>query len=181
MIADDADGRLNSMVDLVINGANRAMVNSDVYIGVCLKALVAYDNGVPFYLALPSPTIDFSIDDGRGIPIEQRAADEVTTMAGRTSEGRIVPHGSPVASYAFDVTPARLVSGLITERGVLQADREALAGAFPSGWEVHDGLVCFRSAIAAASGSRIPRGLRFCLARSSMYSMTRVLSLERYR
>ena len=92
---------------------------------------------MPFYVALPSPTIDFSIRDGiRQIPIEQRGADEVATMTGRTADGRIetvrvVAEGSPVANYAFDVTPARLVSGLITERGVLQADRDALASAFP--------------------------------------------------
>jgi hypothetical protein len=90
-----------------------------------LKALAAHDNGVPFYVALPSPTIDFSIDDGiRQIPIEQRSADEVATMTGRTADGRVetvrvVPEGSPVANYAFDVTPARLVTGLITERGLL--------------------------------------------------------------
>jgi methylthioribose-1-phosphate isomerase len=92
---------------------------------------------VPFYVALPSPTIDFSIDDGvRQIPIEQRSADEVATMTGRTADGRIetvrvVSGGSPVANYAFDVTPARLVTGLITERGVLTPDRGALADAFP--------------------------------------------------
>jgi len=92
---------------------------------------------VPFYVALPSPTIDFSIDDGiRQIPIEQRAASEVTHLAGRTADGRIetvrvVPEGSPVANFGFDVTPARLVTGLITERGVLGANRAALAGAFP--------------------------------------------------
>jgi methylthioribose-1-phosphate isomerase len=92
---------------------------------------------VPFYVALPSPTIDFSIDDGiRQIPIEQRAADEVTTMTGRTAGGRIesvriVPDGSPVANYGFDITPARLVTGLITERGVIKADRAALSAAFP--------------------------------------------------
>jgi methylthioribose-1-phosphate isomerase len=92
---------------------------------------------VPFYVALPSPTIDFAIDDGiRQIPIEQRSADEVATMTGRTADGRIetirvVSDGSPVANYGFDVTPARLVTGLITERGVLQADRAALADAFP--------------------------------------------------
>jgi methylthioribose-1-phosphate isomerase len=88
-------------------------------------------------VALPSPTIDFSIDDGiREIPIEQRSADEVATMTGRTADGRIetirvVADGSPVANYAFDVTPARLVTGLITERGVLQPERGALAAAFP--------------------------------------------------
>ncbi len=92
---------------------------------------------MPFYVALPSPTIDFSVDDGiKEIPIEQRAADEVTMMTGRTAQGRIetvriVPDGSPVANYGFDVTPARLVTGLITERGVLGASRAALSAAFP--------------------------------------------------
>jgi methylthioribose-1-phosphate isomerase len=106
-------------------------------IGTYLKALAARDNGIPFYVALPSPTIDFSVADGvRDIPIEQRAAEEVTTMTGRTADGRIesvriVPENSPVANYGFDVTPARLVSGLITERGVLKADRAELARAFP--------------------------------------------------
>ena len=106
-------------------------------IGTYLKALAAHDNGVPFYVALPSPTIDFSIDDGvKQIPIEQRSAAEVTDMTGRTADGRIetvriVPEGSPAANYAFDVTPARLVTGLITERGVLKPDRAALASAFP--------------------------------------------------
>jgi len=140
VIADNTGGHLmqHGMVDLVITGTDRVTANGDVCnkIGTYLKALAAHDNGVPFYVALPSPTIDFSISDGlRQIPIEQRSADEVATMTGRTEEGkietvRIVPDGSPVANYAFDVTPARLVSGLITERGVLQADREALAGAF---------------------------------------------------
>ena len=106
-------------------------------IGTYLKALAAHDSGVPFYVALPSPTIDFGVDDGlRQIPIEQRAADEVASMTGRTADGRIetihvVPEGSPVANYAFDVTPARLVTALITEVGVLKADRIALSRAFP--------------------------------------------------
>ncbi len=141
VIPDNTGGHLmqHGMVDLVIVGTDRVAANGDVCnkIGTYLKALAARDNGVPFYVALPSPTIDFGIDDGIGqIPIEQRAADEVTMMTGRTADGRIetvriVPEGSPVANYGFDVTPARLVSGLITERGVLQADRAALAGAFP--------------------------------------------------
>jgi methylthioribose-1-phosphate isomerase len=141
VIADNTGGHLmqHGMVDLVITGTDRVTAHGDVCnkIGTYLKALAAHDNGVPFYVALPSPTIDFSIDDGvRQIPIEQRSADEVATMTGRTSDGRIetvriVPDGSPVANYAFDVTPARLVSGLITERGVLQADRTVLARAFP--------------------------------------------------
>ncbi len=92
---------------------------------------------MPFYVALPSPTIDWSVDDGvREIPIEQRGADEVTEMTGRTADGRIetvrvVAPGSPVANYGFDVTPARLVTGLITERGVLKANRDSLSAAFP--------------------------------------------------
>jgi len=90
---------------------------------------------VPFYVALPSPTIDFSVATGGEIPIEQRSGEEVAAIAGKTADGRIetvrlMPDGSPVANYAFDVTPARLVTGLITERGVLAATAEALAGAF---------------------------------------------------
>ena len=141
VIADNTGGHLmqHAMVDLAIVGTDRVTANGDVCnkIGTYLKALAAHDNGVPFYVALPSPTIDFSIDDGiRQIPIEQRAADEVATMTGRTADGRIetvrvVPDGSPVANYAFDVTPARLVTGLITERGVLRPERAALASAFP--------------------------------------------------
>jgi methylthioribose-1-phosphate isomerase len=141
VIPDNTGGHLmqHGMVDLVIVGADRVTASGDVCnkIGTYLKALAAFDNGVPFYVALPSPTIDFSVDDGVAqIPIEQRAADEVTTMTGRTADGRIetvriVPDGSPVANYGFDVTPARLVSGLISERGVLNANRAALAAAFP--------------------------------------------------
>ncbi len=141
VIPDNTGGHLmqHGMVDLVVVGTDRVTANGDVCnkIGTYLKALAAYDNGVPFYVALPSPTIDFSVDDGiTQIPIEQRAADEVTMMTGRTADGRtetvrIVPEGSPVANYGFDVTPARLVTGLITERGVLSANRAALAAAFP--------------------------------------------------
>ena len=141
VIADNTGGHLmqHGMVDLVIVGTDRTTANGDVCnkIGTYLKALAAHDNGVPFYVALPSPTIDFGIDDGvQQIPIEQREASEVTMMTGRTADGRIetirvVPEGSPVANYGFDVTPARLVSGLITERGLLKADRVALASAFP--------------------------------------------------
>jgi methylthioribose-1-phosphate isomerase len=140
VIPDNTGGHLmqHGRVDLVIVGTDRVAANGDVCnkIGTYLKALAAYDNDVPFYVALPSPTIDFSIVDGRQVPIEQRSADEVATMTGRAADGRIetvrvVPDGSPVANYAFDVTPARLVTGLITERGVLKADRSALAAAFP--------------------------------------------------
>jgi methylthioribose-1-phosphate isomerase len=141
VIPDNTGGHLmqHGMVDLVITGTDRVTADGDVCnkIGTYLKALAAHDNGVPFYVALPSPTIDFNVHDGiREIPIEQRAAEEVTHMTGRTADGRIetvriVPDGSPVANYGFDVTPARLVTGLITERGVLKADRAALASAFP--------------------------------------------------
>jgi methylthioribose-1-phosphate isomerase len=141
IIADNTGGHLmqHGMVDLVIVGTDRVAANGDVCnkIGTYLKALAAHDNGVPFYVALPSPTIDFSVTDGiTQIPIEQRGAEEVAEMTGRTADGRIetvriVPQGSPVANYAFDVTPARLVTGLITERGVLGANSDALSAAFP--------------------------------------------------
>jgi methylthioribose-1-phosphate isomerase len=141
VIPDNTGGHLmqHGMVDIVIVGTDRVTAQGDVCnkIGTYLKALAARDNDVPFYVALPSPTIDFSVNDGVAeIPIEQRGAEEVSTMTGKTRDGRIetvqiVPDGSGVANYAFDVTPARLVSGLITERGVLRADRAALASAFP--------------------------------------------------
>jgi methylthioribose-1-phosphate isomerase len=141
VIPDNTGGHLmqHGMVDLVIVGTDRVTADGDVCnkIGTYLKALAAHDNAVPFYVALPSSTIDFSIHDGmREIPIEQRSAEEVATMTGRTADGRIetiriVAEGSPVANYGFDVTPARLVTGLITERGVVKPEREALAGAFP--------------------------------------------------
>jgi methylthioribose-1-phosphate isomerase len=141
VIPDNTGGHLmqHGMVDLVIVGTDRVTAQGDVCnkIGTYLKALAARDNDVPFYVALPSPTIDFSVRDGMAeIPIEQRGAEEVATMSGKTKDGRIetvqiVPDGSPVANYAFDVTPARLVTGLITERGILKADAAALAAAFP--------------------------------------------------
>jgi methylthioribose-1-phosphate isomerase len=105
-------------------------------IGTYLKALAARDNDVPFYVALPSTTIDWTIADGlREIPIEERGAEEVTHVSGLDGndvrEVRIVAEGSPVRNDAFDVTPARLVTGLITERGVCAASEEGLAGLFP--------------------------------------------------
>jgi len=141
VIADNTGGHLmqHGLVDIVIVGTDRVTADGDVCnkIGTYLKALAANDNSVPFYVALPSPTIDFSVSDGvTEIPIEERSPEEVATMTGRTDDGRIesvrvVPDGSRVANFAFDVTPARLVTGLITERGVLKPARAALAQAFP--------------------------------------------------
>ena len=141
VIPDNTGGHLmqHGQVDIVIVGTDRVTAQGDVCnkIGTYLKALAARDNGVPFYVALPSPTIDFTITDGIAeIPIEQRSADEVTHISGKTAGGgietvQVVPDGSAVANYGFDITPARLVTGLITERGVLAADRHGLAAAFP--------------------------------------------------
>jgi methylthioribose-1-phosphate isomerase len=141
VIPDNTGGHLmqHREVDIAIVGADRVTAQGDACnkIGTYLKALAAKDNGVPFYVALPSSTIDFTVIDGVAeIPIEERAGDEVTKMTGRTASGQIetvtvTPEGSPVANYGFDVTPARLVSGLITERGIVPAERGALAAAFP--------------------------------------------------
>jgi methylthioribose-1-phosphate isomerase len=132
-------------IDLVIVGTDRTTATGDVCnkIGTYLKALAAHAHNVPFYVAAPSPSIDFTISDGVAeIPIEQRGAEEVTHMSGLTDEGRIAriqvtPPGSPVLNYAFDVTPAALVTGLITERGVIPATKAGLARAFPE--RVHHG------------------------------------------
>ena len=140
VIADNLGGHLmqHGMVDLCIVGTDRTTRAGDVCnkIGTYLKALAAHDNGVPFYVALPSTTIDWTISDGvRDVPIEQRAPEELTVMTGVTRDGRIesvriTPAGSPAANYAFDVTPARLVTGLITERGVALASESALSAMF---------------------------------------------------
>jgi methylthioribose-1-phosphate isomerase len=141
VIADNTGGHLmqHRKVDLVIVGTDRVTAQGDVCnkIGTYLKALAAHDNNVPFYVALPSSTIDFTVSDGVAeIPIEQRDGDEVASITGRAADGRIetvrvIPDGSPVANYAFDVTPARLVTALITERGIVAPNRAALAAAFP--------------------------------------------------
>ncbi|MEJ1157465.1 S-methyl-5-thioribose-1-phosphate isomerase [Prosthecomicrobium sp. N25] len=143
VIADNTGGHLmqHGMVDAVIVGTDRTTAAGDVAnkIGTYLKALAAKDNGVPFYVALPSPTIDFRISDGlKEIPIEERHGHEVSHIAGRTADDRIetvqlVPDGSPVANYAFDVTPARLVTALVTERGVAPATAEGIRSLFPDG------------------------------------------------
>ena len=141
VIADNAGGHLmqRGEVDIVIVGTDRTTAAGDVAnkIGTYLKALAARDNNVPFYVAAPSPSIDWSLRDGmRDIPIEERAAQELTHVSGQTKSGRIasvalLPKGSPAANPAFDVTPARLVTGLITERGVCAANEAALRKLFP--------------------------------------------------
>ncbi|GAB6842499.1 methylthioribose-1-phosphate isomerase [Methylorubrum rhodinum] len=141
VIADNAGGHLmqHRAVDVCIVGSDRTTASGDVCnkIGTYLKALAAFDNRVPFYAALPFSTIDWTLDDGvRDIPIEERDAREVTHLTGRTEDGgfatvQVVSPGSPVANPAFDVTPARLVTGIITERGVCAASHEGLAGLYP--------------------------------------------------
>ena len=136
VIADNTGGHLmqHGMVDMVIVGTDRVTARGDVCnkIGTYLKALAAHDNGVPFYVALPTPTIDWTLQDGvKEIPIEERAAEEVTHISGLCDDGqvrsvRLTPENSRAANYGFDVTPARLVTGLITERGVVKADAEAM-------------------------------------------------------
>jgi len=141
VIVDNAGGHLmqHGMVDFCIVGTDRTTRRGDVCnkIGTYLKALAARDNGVPFYVGLPYPTIDWTIEDGvRDIPIEKRDAAEVSRIAGRAQSGEVIavdllPEGSAVANYAFDVTPARLVTGLITERGVCAASEAGLLSLYP--------------------------------------------------
>jgi methylthioribose-1-phosphate isomerase len=141
VIADNAGGHLmqHGSVDLVIVGTDRVTRDGDVAnkIGTYLKALAAHDNGVPFWVALPSTTIDWTINDGvTEIPIEERSATEVTLMTGQTADGslatiQVTPPGSGAANPAFDVTPARLVTGMITERGRCPATPEGLLSLFP--------------------------------------------------
>jgi methylthioribose-1-phosphate isomerase len=140
LIADNAGGHLmqKKLVDLCIVGTDRTTATGDVAnkIGTYLKALAARDNDIPFLVALPYSTIDWSLDDGSAIPIEERNPDEVTDIIGRLDDGRvatvrIAPDGSPAANYGFDVTPARLVTGFITERGVTPATRDGLTTLYP--------------------------------------------------
>jgi methylthioribose-1-phosphate isomerase len=140
IIADNAGGHYMQagQVDLCIVGTDRVTANGDVAnkIGTYLKALAARDNGVPFHVALPSSTIDWTLNSGRDIPIEERSADELLKMTGRLPDGglatvEIAAPGSPGANPGFDVTPARLVTGFITERGTCAATEEGLRGLFP--------------------------------------------------
>jgi methylthioribose-1-phosphate isomerase len=141
VIADNAGGHLmqHGEVDMVIVGTDRVTRGGDVAnkIGTYLKALAAHDNDIPFWVALPSTTIDWTITDGvKEIPIEERSATEVTLMTGQTADGslatiQVTPNGSGAANPAFDVTPARLVTGMITERGCCDASPEGLLSLFP--------------------------------------------------
>jgi len=140
IIADNTGGHLmqHDMVDMVITGADRVSANGDVAnkIGTYLKALAANDNGVPFYVAIPASTFDFDIKDGvKEIPIELRSEDEVKYMRGVDADGvvrevLITPKDSPAINYGFDVTPARLITGLITDKGVCKADLEEIQKKF---------------------------------------------------
>jgi methylthioribose-1-phosphate isomerase len=139
IIVDNAGGHLmqRGRVDICFVGTDRVTANGDVAnkIGTYLKALAAHDNGVPFYVTLPYSTIDWSLDDGMAIPIEERGAEEVLVMTGRLPDGslasvEIAAPGSPAANPAFDVTPARLVTGLVTERGICAASRAGLEGLY---------------------------------------------------
>jgi methylthioribose-1-phosphate isomerase len=141
VIVDNAGGHLmqHGKVDICFTGTDRTTATGDVCnkIGTYLKALAARDNGVPFYVCLPSPTIDWTVRDGvKEIPIEERSAAEVTEVIGVAPDGsvlqtRVVSPGSPAANPAFDVTPARLITGLVTERGVAEASEAGLRGLFP--------------------------------------------------
>jgi methylthioribose-1-phosphate isomerase len=140
IVVDNAGGHLmqHGKVDLVIVGTDRVAANGDVAnkIGTYLKALAAKDNDVPFYVALPHSTIDWTLQEGLSIPIEERSADEVLKMPGRLADGSVVTveiaaPGSPAGNPAFDVTPARLVTGFITERGACPATREGLLSLYP--------------------------------------------------
>lgn len=140
VIVDNAGGHLmqRGLVDLCLVGTDRTTAGGDVCnkIGTYLKALAAHDNNVPFYVALPHSSIDWTLESGASIPIEERGAHEVTTMTGRGANGEIAsitltPEGSAAANYGFDVTPARLISGLITERGLCPASAEGLGALYP--------------------------------------------------
>ncbi len=149
LIVDNTGGHLmqNGMVDMVIVGADRVCLNGDVAnkIGTYLKALAAYDNNIPFYVALPSSTFDFELMNGKDIPIEQRDSFEVTHIQGwlekdelnenieesKLASVRICPKNTKAVNYAFDVTPSRLISGLITERGVCKANQNDILNFYP--------------------------------------------------
>jgi methylthioribose-1-phosphate isomerase len=147
-VVDNVGGHLmqRGMVDLCITGTDRTTASGDVCnkIGTYLKALAARDNGVPFYVGLPGPSIDWTMDDGIAeVPIEERDPGEVTTMRGLSPSGewvsiQLTAHACPAANFAFDVTPARLITGLITERGVCPATTAGLRSMYPQGGQDQD-------------------------------------------
>ena len=141
IIPDNTGGHLmqHNLVDMVIVGSDRTTLNGDAAnkIGTYLKALAAYDNNIPFYVALPSTTIDWKMENGiANIPIEQRDVEEVSRIEGINTEGKldnvyILPKEAPVANYGFDVTPARYITGLITEKGICKANKMDILKLFP--------------------------------------------------
>ena len=140
VIADNVGGHLmqHGLVDMVITGTDRTTYTGDVAnkIGTYLKALAAKDNNIPFYVALPSSTFDWEMTDGvRQIPVEEREGDEVTWIEGWTEDGvksvRLTPEKSRAVNYGFDVTPARLITGLVTERGICKPDKESILALYP--------------------------------------------------
>lgn len=140
LICDNTGGHLmqQGMVDMVIVGTDRTTHTGDVVnkIGTYLKALAAYDNNIPFYVALPSSTFDWNLDNGTEIPIEQRSELEITTLSGKDENGDartliLAARGTRAMNYSFDVTPARLITGLITERGIIRPEKEAIHRLFP--------------------------------------------------
>ncbi len=140
LICDNTGGHLmqQGMVDLVIVGTDRTTRTGDVVnkIGTYLKALAARDNNIPFYVALPSSTFDWSLDKGRDVPIEQRSEEEITTLTGKDRDGGtrtllLAAPGTRALNYSFDVTPAGLITGLITERGIVKPEKEAIHRLFP--------------------------------------------------
>ena len=168
IIVDNAAGHLmrKGEVDMVIVGCDRATANGDVCnkIGTYLKALAAKDNDVPFYVALPGPTIDWSLENGNDIPIEERNATEVSQISGRNKHHGIgavtvTPQGSAVANPGFDVTPARLVTGLITERGVCGASLEGLRKLY-SPTVIARSVATKQSRISGAAKNEIASSLR---------------------
>ena len=146
VIVDNAGGHLmqSGQVDLCLTGADRVTANGDAAnkIGTYLKALAAKDNGIPFYITIPHSTIDWQLTDGKAIPIEDRDASEVLQVTGRTETGEVVAvdiaaPGSNAANPAFDVTPARLITGFVTERGICEASAEGLRRLYPDGAGEH--------------------------------------------
>jgi methylthioribose-1-phosphate isomerase len=146
LICDNTGGHLmqHGMVDLVLVGSDRTTHTGDVAnkIGTYLKALAARDNHIPFYVALPSSTFDWTLDNGMEIPIEQRTGQEITTISGIDKNNSfstisLTAGGTRAANYSFDVTPARLITGLITERGITAAEKEAVHQLFPEGGQIY--------------------------------------------